>query len=524
MPDKQAPFRLTTQEHRISALPAAVAAIIVLATLAFNGVYSLRENGGVTEMAILLVFCVLGAAYILGYQLLVIPSRQYSPGLNWFSAIVGGLSLGLITLILPGHLDIYLGILMILAVIVNSVVAERAPSYVLIGLATVLTLVIRWPYLTDMREWIQHLSLAALALIINATIHQLRNITRNHISRLEIINEFSRQISSSLNTQQVIHLLSAAIQNAVEADTYYVGIREGDEIRFDLFYDEGEYFTDKRVRLDGTLSGWVITNKRELFLPDLRQETDLPGVQVVVLGKQKSNLSWMGVPIFGSGISGVLVVASYQPNAFDHADIELLSNLARHASLALDNTVRHGQVELQSQIDSLTGVYNHGYFLKLLEQQAEEARLLHRPLSLIMLDVDYFKQYNDTYGHLAGDEILTNLCSTIRRYLKKIDSVGRWGGEEFIISLPGATGEQALQVAQRIRQSMSVLLIQNQQAGTIPIPTVSQGVAVFPDEAGDIMQLIDLADRRLYIAKERGRNQVEPAPEYWDLLKNNEQA
>ena len=102
--------------------------------------------------------------------------------------------------------------------------------------------------------------------------------------------------------------------------------------------------------------------------------------------------------------------------------------------------------------------------------------------------------------------------------------MGRWGGEEFIISLPGASGDQALQVAQRIRQSMSVLLIRNHEEEPIPIPTVSQGIAIFPDEADDIMALIDLADRRLYVAKERGRNQVEPGPEYWDALKNNEQA
>jgi diguanylate cyclase (GGDEF)-like protein len=524
MPQKPTTFPFTSQEHRISALPAALATIVVLALLAVNGTRLLAQDHDLTGIIILLAFCLLGSVYVLIYQLMMIPSRQYTTGFSWFSAIVGGLALGLITLVLPDELDIYLGVLMILAVIRNSVVSERAPSYALIGIATILTVIVRWQYFSDLREWTQHLSLAGLSLIMNETIHQLKNISRGHISRLEIINEFSRQITSSLNTQQVIHLLSAAIQNAVEADTYYVGLREGDEIRFDLFYDEGEYFTDKRVKLDGTLSGWVITNRKELFLPDLRREVDLPGVKVVVIGKDKSNLSWMGVPIFGSDISGVLVVASYQPNAFDHADIELLSNLAQHASLALDNTVRHGQVELQTQMDSLTGVYNHGYFLRLLKEQADESELRHRPLSLIMLDIDYFKQYNDTYGHLAGDEILTNLCDTIKRYLKKTDAVGRWGGEEFAISLPGASGQQALQVAQRIRQSMSVLLIQNHEAETIPVPTVSQGIAIYPDEAGDIMQLIDLADRRLYIAKERGRNQVEPGPEYWDELKNHEQA
>ena len=96
--------------------------------------------------------------------------------------------------------------------------------------------------------------------------------------------------------------------------------------------------------------------------------------------------------------------------------------------------------------------------------------------------------------------------------------LARWGGEEFIISLPGTTGEQALQVAGRISQTMASLTIQDREQRTIPVPTVSQGVALYPVEADEIYRLIDLADRRLYIAKERGRNQIEPDREHWQKL------
>ena len=89
--------------------------------------------------------------------------------------------------------------------------------------------------------------------------------------------------------------------------------------------------------------------------------------------------------------------------------------------------------------------------------------------------------------------------------------MGRWGGEEFIISLPGATGPQAMQVAQRISESMQFLEVEDRNHNLVPIPTISQGIAIFPEEADEIFRLIDLADRRLYIAKERGRNQIEPA-------------
>jgi diguanylate cyclase (GGDEF)-like protein len=182
----------------------------------------------------------------------------------------------------------------------------------------------------------------------------------------------------------------------------------------------------------------------------------------------------------------------------------------------LDNTIRHSQVEEQARLDSLTGVYNHGYFLKKLAEQAQDASTNGTQLSLIMLDIDYFKQYNDTFGHLVGDRILKTLCTAIKHHIKQTDAVGRWGGEEFVISLPGATGLEALSVAERIGQTMMLLRIEDREQKTIPVPTVSQGVAVFPAEADEIYRLIDLADRRLYMAKERGRNQIEPVAEHWE--------
>jgi len=160
-------------------------------------------------------------------------------------------------------------------------------------------------------------------------------------------------------------------------------------------------------------------------------------------------------------------------------------------------------------LDSLTGVYNHGNFLKLLKEQTDQAALERQPLGLIMLDVDFFKQYNDTYGHLVGDEVLTTLCATIKLHIKTQDAVGRWGGEEFVISLPNADAEQAKQIALRIRETLSTLKIKNKEGDPISVPTVSQGIAIFPKETNDIIELIDLADKRLYIAKDRGRDQIE---------------
>jgi diguanylate cyclase (GGDEF)-like protein len=168
-------------------------------------------------------------------------------------------------------------------------------------------------------------------------------------------------------------------------------------------------------------------------------------------------------------------------------------------------------VEEQAQLDSLTGVYNHGYFIKALREHGEACLKKNQTLSLIMLDIDHFKQYNDNFGHLIGDEVLVSLCEVIRSHIKHTDAVGRWGGEEFAISLPNTSEEQALHIAGRIRETMSALKIQNPENIFIPVPTVSQGIAFFPAETDDITKLIDLTDNRLYKAKERGRDQIESA-------------
>src|SRR5258706_576715 len=166
----------------------------------------------------------------------------------------------------------------------------------------------------------------------------------------------------------------------------------------------------------------------------------------------------------------------------------------------------------EAQLDSLTRVYNHGYFIQALQDKAEQCRAQKQPLSLIMLDIDHFKKYNDGYGHQIGDEILVRLCEIIRNNIKQIDVVGRWGGEEFAIALQNTDGQQAVQIAQRIRETLASLNVDGNKEVSFPVPTVSQGIALLNEEIKNISKLIDLADKRLYIAKERGRDQIEPPP------------
>jgi len=511
-------FGFTPQEHRISVLPSTIAGIAVLALTMFSGSVLYPETN--SNATLLLISGILGLLNISLFDLLVIPSAERSRKYGWWNALLTSIIFAIITYAIQARLDIYVGVLLILAVTTSSIVSERGASYLMILLTIIFTSAIRYDQLGSLQEWTFRLCIIVIAVIVLETVRQLKNLSRDHIRRLETVTDFSRKISSTLDTKQVMAFLNTAFQNAVEADTYFVGLREGDEMRLELIYDDGEYFQDKRVKLASSLSAWVLDNQQSLFLPDLRKDVELPGVRLVLLGKHKTSLSWMGVPMKADHIDGIIAIGSYRPNAFDRGDLELLSNLAQHAAQALDNTYHHEEVELRSQLDSLTNVYNHGNFLKLLKEQTERALTFKQPLGLIMLDVDHFKQYNDSYGHLLGDEVLIALCSAIKQHLKLLDCVGRWGGEEFVISLPNATIEQAQQVALRIRQTMLTLTVRDQEQKTIPVPTVSQGIAVFPEETKDMIELIHLADKRLYVAKERGRNQIEPEPVKPEILLN----
>ena len=498
---------LTSREYRAFILPNALAGLLVLAAIFLN-IWVDADLAAVDQEAAIAIL-IGSAAYIILYSYYIIPLRKYKDALVWANAILSGLGFGALSRFLGDELILYQNLLLFVAVISVSVFAGRASTFAMILLATISHFVLHPEKITTILSLVQHLGMPLMGIVLAETSIRIQNISRQQVQRLETINEFSREIASILDTDQIIEQLKVAIPAALRADSYFISAIKNDEATLLLCYDEGEYFPRRSIPAQGTLTNWVVQNQKELFLPDLRQPINLEGIQHIIVGKEKTSLSWIGVPMISPSFKGVLALASYQPNAFNRGDLELLLSLANYATLAFENAARHAEVEERARLDSLTGVYNHGYFLTLLQKHAADSSVYKSPLSVIMLDVDFFKQYNDTYGHLAGDKILTLLCQTIRRHIKNADAVGRWGGEEFIISLPNTNAEQALVVAQRISASMRKVTIQGRDKVEIPSPTVSQGIAIYPTDAGDIYKLIDLADQRLYVAKQRGRDQIE---------------
>jgi diguanylate cyclase (GGDEF)-like protein len=497
--------------------PASIIAVLIFVAIILD---ILLGNQSLYQKRLLTIFVGLGGSiYILLQALLIAPRVQkYRHLYNWLNATVSGLGLSLLALALDEPYHTFYSLLLILTVTSTSIISGRGPTYWLVFLSGSAYILFHSAGITGFLNWSIHVFPILASIVVTETILRLRQATEGYIHSLETINTFIHQINSSLETDQVLTLLNAALQKALTADSYYVGLVDNGTIRLDLFYDDGEYFTDVEIPLEDTLAGWVIKHQATLFLSDLQKKNDITNTRTTI-GKSKSSLSWAGVPMRTAHINGLLAVASYKANAFTQTDMELLTNMAQHAALALDNTIHHRQVEEQSRLDSLTATYNHGFFLKALQEHVDDAQIGNQVISLIMLDIDFFKRYNDSFGHQVGDLVLTKLCETIQQNIKKEDFVGRWGGEEFAIALPGAKGDQAYQVAQRIQKTMQAMVLHHPKYEKIPSPTVSQGISVFPDEADELDRLIYLADKRLYKAKERGRNQIEPELSHWEEIR-----
>ena len=158
--------------------------------------------------------------------------------------------------------------------------------------------------------------------------------------------------------------------------------------------------------------------------------------------------------------------------------------------------------------DGLTGLYNHRYLKEHLRQELQRAGRHNLNASVVMIDIDHFKKFNDTFGHPAGDVLLKKLADLLRENIRKIDIAARYGGEEFCLVLIETNKEAATIVAEKVRRLIGSYQFQRKESSTYVSVTISVGIATFPTDAKDMDEIIEVADKRLYAAKQKGRNLV----------------
>ncbi len=214
------------------------------------------------------------------------------------------------------------------------------------------------------------------------------------------------------------------------------------------------------------------------------------------------------VPLLaGDQVLGIVSIGHTDPEKnFDEIDVELLTLFAQQATIALKNARLFAEVQRLATTDSLTGLHNRRSFFDMAQRLYDHAIRYNRPLSAIMLDVDHFKQINDSFGHAIGDQVLRAMADTCIATLRTIDVVGRYGGEEFVFLLPETDQAGACLVAERLRHQVLAEPVQTEH-GALAI-TVSLGVSEITATCRSLEQLIDFADQALYTAKQQGRNRV----------------
>lgn len=219
--------------------------------------------------------------------------------------------------------------------------------------------------------------------------------------------------------------------------------------------------------------------------------------------------SLMLVPMVTHGkTTGILVAESPAVDAFSEKDQKMLSVVARSAAVAMDNATLHRKMEELTITDELTSIYNYRYFSMKLKEELRRADRYDLPLSLIMLDIDWFKTFNDTYGHEVGNIVLKGITGVVKECIRDVDIFARYGGEEFVIILPQTPRDEVTKIGERIRQQIEKASFGG--GGNIDAlkVTVSVGISSFPENGRPNEELLSLVDQALYRAKGAGKNMV----------------
>jgi diguanylate cyclase (GGDEF)-like protein len=352
-------------------------------------------------------------------------------------------------------------------------------------------------------------SLEDFAIIEDVTTRVAVSLEKEYLSEqlkereqeLSVINSSSSILSSSLDIQEIFGSFIEELKKVVDVAWATIVLTEENNFRcMALSAKEGSaYQVGDVVPMEGTGTGWVVTQKKSFVEPDISRE------MYFTTGKQfyQMGLRTMAyLPLIAKGRAiGSFLVASKLPRAYSQRHIKLLEQLASQIAMPLENSQLYAQAEKKARVDELTRLLNRRSLDEMIDTEIGRHGRYGGAFTLAILDLDSFKSYNDSYGHLSGDRLLREVGHIIKSAIRNVDYAFRYGGDEFAILLPQTSIEDALQVLERVR----VKIANNLDSGDVRI-TSSIGLASWPDDGISHTDIIAAADSTLYRAKRSGGN------------------
>jgi diguanylate cyclase (GGDEF)-like protein len=315
---------------------------------------------------------------------------------------------------------------------------------------------------------------------------------------MAILYEVSRSFISTLDFDKLLRNILQQLKNTFGfLNLAIMLVDEGtQEIYPRSYINYPDHIKNMRFKIGKEgITGHVAQTKEMYYCPDVSKDPYYrPGAD-----EAKSEICFP--LIIGDRIIGVLDVESLEYDGFSGENIDMLTGLSAQIAIALENSRLFEEAKKLSLTDPLTTLPNRRSFEIFLNAEVRRASRYRRTFSLLMIDFDNFKNYNDAYGHIAGDDILHTFSLLLKETIRDVDFLGRYGGDEFIAVLPETDRTFALEVAERMRKK-----ILNQELN--PQITLSIGIASFPNDSDNVEMLINLADRACYEAKQLGGNCV----------------
>lgn len=319
---------------------------------------------------------------------------------------------------------------------------------------------------------------------------------------LESISNLTKIILSDVNLDNVYHIFSEELKKMVEFDRLSIALIEGDNIRYFAVAQEikTERIPGSTYPLKDSNTGWVAEHGKTLIIEDLAQQQISP---IDKLKLEEGIRSSIHVPLFYKGkVFGTINLSSVRPKAYGEWEEEILEHLIGQIAGAIMNARLYEQIRGESRLDALTELFNRRYFNERLDEEIDRRQRHGGAFSLAICDLDFFKHYNDRYGHIAGDELLREIGRVIKNSVRTVDLSFRYGGDEFAILLPDTELEDAFSVVERVRKNIK------EEMGKRKISlTASFGLASWPMDGVGVNEILDAADAAAFLAKQRGGNQ-----------------